>query len=100
LDVPAPDHREHPSAPAFGYVRPHDLEIAREAGAGESTIPARITQISVAGPRARIKMVGAEGDAIEAEIPKLRYQELGLRAGEEVFVRPLAIRLFVGSPPA
>jgi hypothetical protein len=81
-------------------VRPHDLEIAREAEAGDHVIPARIIQISAAGPRARIKMVGIEGgDHIEAEIPKLRCQDLGLRTGDDVFVKPLAIRLFVGSPP-
>jgi sulfate transport system ATP-binding protein len=101
LEFPAPDHCEDENTPAFGYVRPHDLEIAREAEAGEPVIAARIIQISAAGPRARIKMVRSDdGDAIEAEIPKLRYQDLGLRAGEEVFVKPLAIRLFVGSPPA
>jgi sulfate transport system ATP-binding protein len=101
LEIPAPDHREYESAPACGYVRPHDLEIMREAEVGEPLILARIVQISAAGPRARVKMVRSDGgDAIEAEISKVRYQNLGLRLGEEVFVKPLAIRLFVGNPTA
>jgi sulfate transport system ATP-binding protein len=100
LEVAAPEHTEHASGPAFGYVRPHEMEIARQQTDGEPTIRARITQISAAGPRARIELVRADsGDSIEAELPKLLYQELGLRTGEVVFVRPRAIRLFVGSPP-
>ena len=101
LEVAAPEHIRQASGPAFAYVRPHEVEIMRQPEEGEPAIRAHITQISGAGPRARIELVRSDsGEVIEAEIPKLRYQELGLRTGEVVFVKPLAIRLFAGSPPA
>src|SRR5579872_3341843 len=100
LELAAPEHIGQVSGPAFGYVRPHDVEIMRHEEEGEPAIRAHITQISGAGPHARIELVRVDsGETIEAELPKLRYQELGLRTGEIVFVKPLAIRLFAGSPP-
>src|SRR5579872_2752904 len=99
-ELAAPEHIGQVSGPAFGYVRPHDVEIMRHEEEGEPAIRAHITQISGAGPHARIELVRVDsGETIEAELPKLRYQELGLRTGEIVFVKPLAIRLFAGSPP-
>jgi len=101
LEVNAPDHAAQWSGPAFGYVRPHDLEITRHSHDTQTAIEARVTQISAAGPRTKVALKRSDnGDLIEAEITKARYQELALCAGDLVFVKPLAIRLFAGMPPA
>jgi sulfate/thiosulfate transport system ATP-binding protein len=99
LEWAASDHAAEWNGPAVGYVRPHDLEITRENEGNGPAIEARVVQISAAGPRAVVELKRSDtGERIEAEITKLRYQELGLTAGELVFVKPLAMRLFAGTP--
>jgi sulfate transport system ATP-binding protein len=99
LEWAASDNTAEWNGPAVGYVRPHDLEITRENGDKGPAIEARVVQISAAGPRAVVELKRSDtGELIEAEITKLRYQELGLIAGELVFVKPLAMRLFAGTP--
>lgn len=89
------------TGPAVGYVRPHDLEITREKGSNGPAIEAKVMQISAAGPRAVVELKRTDtGELIEAEITKLRYVELGLNVGEVVFVKPLAMKLFAGTPAA
>ena len=101
LEVTAPDNAALSNGPAFGYVRPHDLEITRQSHGTQTTIEARVTQISAAGPRTKVELKRSDnGGLIEAEITKARYQELALCAGDLVFVKPLSIRVFAGSPPA
>jgi sulfate/thiosulfate transport system ATP-binding protein len=101
LEVSAPAHAAQWNGPAFGYVRPHDLEILRHAHDTQPAIAARVTQISAVGPRTKVALQRSDnGGLIEAEITKARYHELALCAGDLVFVRPLSISLFAGSPPA
>ena len=99
LEWAATENTAEWNGPAVGYVRPHDLEITREKGGNGPAIEARVMQISAAGPRAVVELKRTDtGELIEAEITKIRYVELGLNVGEVVFVKPLAMKLFAGTP--
>ncbi len=77
------------------YVRPHDVEIAREAEAGDA-IAARVDHISFAGPFVQVQLTrGDNHDIIEAAITRERYKELELKSGEAVFLRFRNARMFV-----
>jgi sulfate transport system ATP-binding protein len=99
LEWAATENTAEWNGPAVGYVRPHDLEITRENGGNGPAIEATVMQISAAGPRAVVELKRTDtGELIEAEITKIRYVELGLNVGEVVFVKPLAMKLFAGTP--
>lgn len=75
------------------YVRPHLLEIFREAGV-PGAIPAKVSAIHAAGPLARVELVASWGEAIQVELPHERSRELSLKPGESVFVVPKDVRFF------
>jgi sulfate transport system ATP-binding protein len=69
---------------AVAYVRPHDVEIARD-GNGD-TIRARVDHVSFAGPFVHVQMIrGDTREPIEAAVSREQYREAGPeRRGEEV----------------
>jgi sulfate transport system ATP-binding protein len=95
LAVSAPEHAGSLDRPAVGYVRPHDLEVVRHKNGGTS-IAAAVRHISPVGPVIRLELQRADtGDLIEAELTRERYRELELRTGENVFVKPRKLKVFV-----
>jgi sulfate/thiosulfate transport system ATP-binding protein len=95
LAVEAPEHASAADSPAIGYVRPHDLELIRHRN-GEPSLPATVRHVSAVGPRVRVALERRDtGGSIEAELSRERYLELGLQAGEEIYVRPRKLRVFV-----
>lgn len=95
LDVAAPEHAGTHNARAIGYVRPHDLEVVRERNGG-SSIRATVRHVSAVGPRVRLELERRDdGGRIEAELSRERYHELRLHAGEEVYVKPRKLRVFL-----
>jgi sulfate transport system ATP-binding protein len=92
LDVP--EHAAVATGAAMAYVRPHELELARETGA--AAIPAVVQQIQVVGPVVRLVLERGEGEGgLEAELSRDAHRELGLRVGEAVGVTPRNPRVFV-----
>lgn len=80
--------------PGLAYVRPEDVEIVAR-GPGEDGTRARVLHLSPLGPIARVELqVQGLAEPVEAEIPRARQRELGLRAGAEVLVRARAARVF------
>lgn len=78
----------------LAYVRPEDVEITAR-GAHEEGTRARILHLSPLGPIARVELqVQGLADPVEAEIPRSRQRELGLRAGLDVLVRARTARVF------
>jgi sulfate/thiosulfate transport system ATP-binding protein len=75
------------------YARPHDIEIYREASAGR--LAAQVEHIAPRGAVVRIDLssAGASG-TVEAELSRERSRELGLAAGQVVYIRPRALRVF------
>jgi sulfate transport system ATP-binding protein len=78
----------------LAYVRPEDIEITAR-GVGEEGTRARILHLSPLGPITRVELqVQGLAEPVEAEIPRARQRELGLRTGLEVLVRARAARVF------
>ncbi len=77
----------------MAYVRPHDVEVLREAG-GDS-IPARVDHVSFAGPSVHVLLTRRDdGAAVEAALTRERHRELALRPADEVFLRLRNPRVF------
>src|SRR5207248_7921268 len=95
ITADAPEHAGAASGPAVGYVRPHEIEIARSPN-GTPALEAAVRHISAVGPVVRIDLERIDnGERIDAELPKDEFRELGLQAGETVFVKPKRMKVFV-----
>jgi sulfate transport system ATP-binding protein len=80
------------------YVRPHQLDIARERNGGPSW-PARVMRINAAGHQVRIDaLLTTENRTVEVLLPQARYQELTLKPGEDVFVKAKEVKVFGQAP--
>jgi sulfate transport system ATP-binding protein len=75
------------------YVRPHELEISREA-AGPSSLVARILRMNPAGSFAKVELASSQGGEFQVDLPFERYLELDLQIGETVNVSPRRVRVF------
>jgi sulfate/thiosulfate transport system ATP-binding protein len=75
------------------YVRPHELDIARES-LGKDSLEASILRIHAAGAVAKVQLSGVSGDQIHVDLPLDRYHTLQLQIGDTVFVAPRRIHIF------
>ena len=96
LQVPFPEYSASQSAPATAYVRTHELDINRESKS-ESSIEARVTRINRTGASVKLGLQTLDGNFrdVTAEIDHERGAELGLQAGERVWLSPRHVRVFV-----
>ena len=78
---------------AVVYVRPHLLDIDREA-ASENHLPARIKHINSAGPIVKVEAITQGGDSVLVELSQERFQDLHLEKDEEVFLIPRDVKIF------
>ena len=84
------------------YVRPHDVEVLRDAEVGATdgaaaadTIAARVDHVSFAGPLVQVQLTRADTrQPVEAALTRDRYRELALKAGEPVQLRFRNARVF------
>jgi sulfate transport system ATP-binding protein len=83
------------SEKTVAYVRSHDIEIERSQQ-DSTALKAEVKHIQKLGPAVRVT-VAIEGndEFIEAELTRDVFQNLGLQPGEQVFVRPRQVRVFV-----
>jgi len=94
LTVDAPEHAGTDGAAVFGFVRPHDLEIARHRN-GAATIEATVEHIVTVGPTVRLELLRKDnGEPLDAELSREQYEELQLRTGEGVHVKPRRLQVF------
>lgn len=77
----------------LAYVRPHLMDIEREARRSDS-LPVRVKHINSAGPLVKVELETARGDSIHAEISHEQFQKLRLGRDEAVFVTPKDMKLF------
>ena len=76
------------------YIRPEDIDIVPR-GPGEEGTRAKVLHVSTLGPIVRVELqVQGLSEPVEAELPRARHRELGLRYGLEVLVRARAARVF------
>ncbi|MDF1580156.1 MAG: sulfate ABC transporter ATP-binding protein [Desulfuromonadales bacterium] len=79
----------------IGYVRPGDIRILRRAESA-ADIAAEVIFIQGAGalPRVELRRVD-NGETVHAELPREQYRQLALKIGEQVYIQPTNIRVFV-----
>ena len=76
------------------FVRPHDIRITREAN-GQKSFPARIVRCNAAGPVAHLELERLDGSGqFTAQLGKEEFQQLQLKAGEQVFVELKNVKIF------
>jgi sulfate transport system ATP-binding protein len=89
----------NPALPETGdgvtaFVRPHELEVDRYP-ASESAIPAVLLHAYALGPKVRLELRNKDShELLEAELTRDRHRNLGLAAGDNVWVTPKSLRLF------
>ncbi len=95
FELAYPDYPHQEAKPATVYVRPHELEIDRTA-VDSSSILATVQRINPAGAAVKIELLAKEfGVPLNVVLARERYAELQLHAGEDVFVFPKRVRVFV-----
>ena len=93
LAFDCPHYTAQKEIPATIYMRPHELEIQRNCSP-EISLPARVVKLNSAGSMARINLATVNS-VIQVDVSLDRFRELGLNLGENVFVNPKAVRVFV-----
>jgi len=96
LTLPAPDLGQAGSLDAIAYVRPHEIELARDlSDNAASGMRVRLDHAYLSGPSACLELRRLDRDAlIEAEVPEAYYRELGLKVGDVLLARPRRARVF------
>src|SRR4051812_39865315 len=75
-----------------GFVRPHDVELLLEAR--EGTVEGIVDRIARLGFEVRVALSLSDGQAISAQLTRAEVEELDLREGDIVHVRPHSSRVF------
>ncbi len=92
--LPSPGAIATADVPSVGYVRPHELDIARHRN-GTPTVEAVVRHIHAIGATVRLELERSDnGGPIEAELTRERFQELDLKTGEQVHVKPRKLQVF------
>lgn len=91
--------REGPLGAAT-YVRPEDVKLARELSAAhqddaDRIRAGRIERVRVIGPRVRVALVLNDGERVTVDAGRAEFDNLGVAAGESLFVDLRAARVFV-----
>jgi sulfate transport system ATP-binding protein len=80
---------------AVTYVRSHDIEIERSRQ-DSTALKAEVKHIQKLGPAVRVTLsIEGNKEFVEAELTRDVFQNLGLQHGEQVYVRPRQVRVFV-----
>ena len=95
FELAYPDYPYQEAKPATVYVRPHELEIDRVA-LDSSSIAATVLRINPAGAAVKVELLAKDfGVPLNVVLAQERYIQLQLHTGEEVFVFPKRVRVFV-----
>ncbi len=95
LEVDFPDYPHSHERAAMLYVRPHELEIHREAN-GAGGLRATVERVSRAGSLARVALQSLDhGFGLNVELSSHRCRELALERGDQVYVSPRNVRVFL-----
>jgi sulfate/thiosulfate transport system ATP-binding protein len=93
--IACPEYVHHQAGPAKVYVRPHELDIDRSANA-VSSLRAKVLHINPAGSVTRVQLHAPDFDLnIHVDMSPSRYAELSLKTGDEVYVSPRRVRVFM-----
>lgn len=74
------------------YVRPHELDIDKTPG--KSSFRAKVVYTNTAGSLVQVELTSDAAESLSVTLSHERYRELGIKKGDEVFVRPKEIKTF------
>ena len=91
LEVDYPEYPHDEAQPATAYVRPHELEIDHRPS-DRASLAAQVVHINPAGAAVKVRAGGARlrRRCSTSTSRRERYAELGLHAGDTVYVFPSA----------
>jgi sulfate/thiosulfate transport system ATP-binding protein len=94
-EIAIPGHEDTNDAPMIAYARTYETDLASTPD-GEYSIEATVRHLRAVGPIVRLELERAEnGERIEAQLPRARFEELALAKGDRVFVKPRNLRVFL-----
>ena len=95
MEISVPEFADTQDTEAVSYVRPHEIEIRREAN-NDEFIQAQVLFVRGVGPVVQVELKRIDtGEYVEAELSKETARELSLKEGEKVFVKPKDLRVFI-----
>ena len=89
-----PEYAQDVERAASVYMRPHELEIQRHSN-GKPNLPGAVRRIHSAGAHTKVVVAIAGDQELTVELPQEEHHELGLQVGEQVFVYPKAMGVFI-----
>jgi sulfate transport system ATP-binding protein len=94
FEVDAPEFNVSVNTEAVGYVRPHDINIEREPS--PDSVSAKVNYIHAVGAVVQLELIRTDtGDFLEAEVTKEHFRSLNLKIGEEAYVKPKQLKVFI-----
>jgi sulfate/thiosulfate transport system ATP-binding protein len=84
-------------AGATAYVRPHDIDLSRQPGDG--ALEALVQYVHPIGPVVRVELQHGS-EVVEVELSRERHETLALQAGQSIWFRPRALKVFNGDGQA
>ena len=94
LAVDYPEHPDEQSRPAAGYARAHELDVAKDDHEGGG-IWATLRHVNAAAALVKLELSTADGSPIHVDLSRERYDALRPEPGQELYVRPRQLRVFV-----
>ncbi|WP_042346589.1 sulfate/molybdate ABC transporter ATP-binding protein [Bacillus massiliigorillae] len=93
LEIPEP--HDVTDGEGLGYTRPHHFSIEKVAS-DETSIASTVEHIHAVGPIVRIELKRNDtGEFIELELSKESIEELDVRVGDAIFVKPKELKVFM-----
>jgi len=78
------------------YVRPHEVDVGFAA---DGKTIARVVHLFAAGPIAHVNLRMADGQSLDAEMPRVQLEAMALSEGDEVGIRFRTTRSFRDDAP-
>ena len=85
--------RRRRRAPAQGFARPYELELAREEAGGGFW--ATLRHVNPAGAVVKLELEDGETRPVQVETTREQFEALHPTAGERLYVKPRQVRIFV-----
>ena len=96
IGVKVDSHNDTQNSSAVAYVRPHDIEVHKVRNGAAPAFEAVVSYIHAIGPLVRLELQRQDqSEAIEAELTQERFRELNITQGDNVFVYPRNVRVFL-----
>jgi sulfate/thiosulfate transport system ATP-binding protein len=95
LDVAYPDYMQAESRAAMAFVRSHELDILRTKN-GRPALEGKVVHVNPARPVVKVRVYSETfGVVLNVDLSWDRFHELGIAEGDQVFVSPRQMRVFV-----